>query len=145
MSVRGRIPMRRRVDGVVIVWRRRDRAARKLVAAGADHAGADLHGYRLVDMDLRRKSFRDADLSGADLTESDLESADLRGANLRNAYLTGAQLVRANLTGARLDGAYLIATNFRDALVTGASFDHAIWDQATTWPNGRQSAHPPRT
>ncbi len=67
------------------------------------------------------------------------------GANLRNAYLTGAQLMRPNLAGACLDGAYLSAANFRDAVVTGASFEHAIWDQATTWPNGRASAHPPRT
>ena len=132
-----------RLGRVVIVFRRRDREARRAVAATADHAHADFHGRRLVAMDLRRKSFREANLCGADLTESDLEHADLRGANLRSTYLTGAQLVGADLTGACLDGAYLIAANFRHAQLDGVSLDHAIWDEATTWPDGRQDARGP--
>jgi uncharacterized protein YjbI with pentapeptide repeats len=136
---------RSRVPAVVLVWRRRDREARRFVAANANHADRDLGRRRLVAMDLRRKSFRGANLAGADLTEADLGSADLTEADLRGAYLTGAQMVGANLSGACLDGAYLIATNLRGAILAGASFDGAIWDQATTWPDGSASARRPKT
>ena len=128
--------------GMVIVLRRRDREARRIVATGPDHSGSDLAGRRLVAMDLRHKRFRGTNLRGAALTEADLEGADLRGGNLRGAYLTGAQLVRADLTGACLDGAYLIAANLRHAIINDATFDHAIWDQATTWPDGEQHSRP---
>ncbi len=60
-----------------------------------------------------------------------------------SAFLTGAQLVGTDLTDASLTGAYLIATNLRNATITGARFDRAIWDQATTWPDGGHSAVPP--
>lgn len=114
------------------------------MAASRDHSNADFEGTKLVGMDLRRKSFANANLQVADLTESDLSSADLRGANLRGAHLTGAQLVGADLTGACLDAAYLIATNFRNARLDGISLDGAIWDHATTWPDGEPHARAPR-
>ena len=121
---------------MVIVWRKRDRQLRQELLATSDHAGRDLHGARLVDLDLRRKQFSGADLHRADLTESDLTSADLSGCNLRHAYLTGTQLCGANLTGAILDHAFLYATNLRGARLEDASLVGVLFDHATTWPAG---------
>ena len=87
-------------------------------------------------MDLRHKDLRGANLEWADLTEADLRDARLCGANLHGAYLTGAQLDGADLSGALLDDTYLLTTNFGHAVLNGATFEHAIWDQGTTWPPG---------
>jgi uncharacterized protein YjbI with pentapeptide repeats len=121
---------------VVIVWRRRERVKRRVVAATQDHRGEDLSRARLIAMDLRGKDLGDANLEWADLTECDLSETRLCGANLHGAYLTGARLDHANLSNARLDGAYLLATDFSDALLDGTSFEAALWDQGTTWPAG---------
>ena len=130
---------------MVIVLRKRDREARSRLSAAQDHSDSDFARRRLVGMDLRRKNLRGANLEFADLTEADLERANLQDANLRGAYLTGAQLEGANLTGACLEGAYLIATNFRDARMEGISLAHAIWDEATTWPDGHPHIRGPVT
>jgi uncharacterized protein YjbI with pentapeptide repeats len=121
---------------VVLVWRRRDRFARRELAASDVHLGRDFTRARLVAMDLRNKHFIGASFEWADLTEADMRGADLRNANMHGAYLTGARLDGANLTGARLDGAYLLATDSGRARLDGATFTGTIWDQATTWPPG---------
>jgi len=127
---------------MVIVWRRRDRVARRGIASRDDHRGANLRRRRLVDMDLRHKDLSGADLEWADLTEADLRGTRLRSANLHGAYLTGARLDGADLTDARLDDTFLIATEFGNANLTGVSLDRAIWDDATAWPPGFK---PPRS
>jgi uncharacterized protein YjbI with pentapeptide repeats len=127
---------------MVIVWRKRDRETRRSLSQGIDDSGRDLRRCRLVGMDLRHKNLEGADLSGADLTEAELGHANLGGANLRTAFLTGAQLEWARLDGACLDGAYLIATNFHHATMNEVTLRGAIWDEATTWPNGTQSPPP---
>jgi uncharacterized protein YjbI with pentapeptide repeats len=126
---------------VVIVWKRRDREARRAIAAVDDHHGADFHRVRMVGMDLRGKDFTGANLEWADLTEADLRGTRLANANLHGAYLVGTQLAGANLSGACLDDSYLLAADFGRAFVAGATFEGAIWDQSTTWPPG---ATPPQ-
>jgi uncharacterized protein YjbI with pentapeptide repeats len=123
-------------------WRR-NRALRAELAKGYDFAGRDLSHASLHDLDLREKRFPKAVLRSCDLTAADLRGVDLREADLTGAYLTGAQLEGADLGGACLRGAYLIATNFRDARLDGADLEGTVYDQATTWPDGTQSAHRP--
>ena len=127
---------------MVIVWRPRDRLARRTLAASDTHVGRDLRRARLVAMDLRGKDLSGANLEWADLTEADLRGTRLAGANLHGAYLTGAQLDGADLTGANLDDAYLLATHFGVAALSSATFVGATWDQSTTWPPGAEPAMP---
>ena len=121
---------------VVIVWRRRDRRARRVLSNATIHRGADFSRCRLVAMDLRGKDLQEANLEWADLTESDLRGCKLGRANLHGAYLTGAQLDGADLERARLDGTYLLMTDFGNARLVGTTFAGAVWDQGTTWPAG---------
>jgi uncharacterized protein YjbI with pentapeptide repeats len=123
------------IDAVVIVWSRRQRALRRLVASKTDCRGMDLRGARLVAMDLRRKNLDEAQLNGADLTEADLRGASLRAADLSGAYLTGARFNNADLSRAKLNGAYAIATEFTRAVFSDTSYDDIVWDQATEWPD----------
>ena len=119
-----------------MVWRRRDRAARKKLGEGRNHAGEDFRRASLADMDLSGYVFVECDFWGADLTAATLVGARFARANLQSAYLTGAQMINADLSGANLRGAYLLATNFSGADLDGIDISDAIWDQATTWPAG---------
>ncbi|GEM_PF-6967689 len=130
------------VNGVVIVWRKRDRELRRRLRAGVNFDGADLRRAKLVDMDLRSKSFRGANAEFADLTEADLRGSDLRGANLRGAYLTGAMLQGADLRDAVLRDAWLLATHLEDTQLADADVTGAVYDQATVWPAGYSPPRP---
>jgi hypothetical protein len=128
---------------------------------GADLAGRDLAGDRLVGADLTAANLYDARLAGADLTAATLVSAtlaaadmrratlagaDLRTANLRGAVLAGADLTSADLAGAVLLGADLLGADLTDADLTGANLAAARLagailtgirsDAATRWPYG---------
>lgn len=74
----------------------------KIDLEGADLRGANLSGYFLRDVNLRRTDLSGTNLSGADLTgaiirEANLMDADLSGADLRWADLSGSSLVQADL------------------------------------------------
>ena len=74
----------------------------KIDLEGADLRGANLSGYILRDVNLRRTDLRGTNLSGADLSgaiirEANLMDADLRGTDLRWADLSGSSLVGADL------------------------------------------------
>ena len=124
-----------------VVWRKRDRALRRLLVGGTTFIDVDFQRARLVGLDLRHKVLRGANFHFADLSEADLRWADLRDANLEGAYLTGARLEGTDLRGANLKTAYALATNLGDALLDGADLTGVIYDQATTWPSG---IRPPR-
>jgi len=127
---------------MVLVWRRRQRQLRAEVIGSDDLSGRRLDRAKLMELDLRGKTFCGCSLRGADLTAADLRGVDLRQVDLTSAYLTGAQLCGADLTSAKLDGAYAIASNFAGAKLTDTSFREIIFDQATTWPNGFRPPRP---
>lgn len=119
------------------------------ILRGADFHNADLSGADLSFSDLREADFHNADLSGALLESANLEGADLHGAILKGAFLGnsilrnsnlsksdlhGAILVRANLRRADLHGANLHGTDLLMAVLDGASFKEAKYDQDTCWP-----------
>jgi hypothetical protein len=79
----------------------------KIDLEGADLRGANLGGYFLRDVNLRR-----TDLSGTNLSGADLSGAIIREANLMDADLSGADLRWADLSGSSLVQADLGATGF---------------------------------
>ncbi|MDI1445990.1 DUF2169 domain-containing protein [Polyangium sp. 6x1] len=93
--------------------------------ARRDLTGADLHGLRLAEADLR-----EALLEGADLSDCDLSSADLSGAVLARAILKGARfedtkLVGANLGFAEASGVRFAGAHLRDAILYKTRLDGA--------------------
>lgn len=93
--------------------------------------GANLEGARLYGADLGGAALKGANLKGAGLT-----GANLKDAGLHSADLTGADLTGANLEGAGLEGANLERANLQGANLRGAVLLNAVYDGATTWPNG---------
>ena len=117
----------------------------------ADLEGANLRGAGLLLASLNDTVLWGANLEGARLYGASLEGAALKGANLRNAGLTGANLkdaglhgavlsgadlTGANLEGAGLEGANLEGANLQGANLRGAVLLNALFDEATSWPNG---------
>ncbi|TAE60305.1 MAG: pentapeptide repeat-containing protein [Nostocales cyanobacterium] len=88
-------------------------------------AGSDLRGTKLMLADLTLANIRESELSGVDLCGANLIYANLTGANLREADLKEADLREANfsgvdLTNANLSKSQVMATNFNNAILTGA-------------------------
>jgi uncharacterized protein YjbI with pentapeptide repeats len=86
---------------------------------------ANLGGAFLFGADLREANLSGANLSkailfGAILSEADLRKADLIGADLEGADLCEANLSEADLTNADLLHSQVMATNFHNAILTGA-------------------------
>lgn len=89
-------------------------------------------GIDLSGQNLEQASLQQAKLAGANLSAANLKYANLSGANLRDANLSGADLTQANiamtdfsgadLTGARLQGSYQGTTVFKDADLSGATW-----------------------
>ena len=92
----------------------------------ADLSGAHLEGVLL----------NVAHLNGADLTGAHLEGADLTAADLTGTTLSGAHLEGAVLVATHLDGAWLIGTRLKGAEMREVGLRGAIYDDATTWPDG---------
>lgn len=84
-------------------------------------AGASLRSAALKGAYLQRAGMRGADLLKADLQLADLQGADMRGADMR---------------GVNLRGADLRGTDFREARMQRVDVNHALYDDATRWPNG---------
>lgn len=84
-------------------------------------AGASLRSAALAGAYLQRAGMRGADLLKADLQLADLQGADMRGADMR---------------GVNLRGADLRGTDFREARLQRVDLSHALYDDATRWPNG---------
>ncbi|MEA5530593.1 pentapeptide repeat-containing protein [Dolichospermum sp. UHCC 0684] len=82
----------------------------KAILLGADLREANLSGANLSK----------AILSMANLSEADLRKADLIGADLWEADLCAADLANADLTNADLVHSQVMATNFHNAILTGA-------------------------
>ncbi|MFF2883978.1 pentapeptide repeat-containing protein [Bacillus toyonensis] len=115
-----------------------------------------LNGYDLTDTSFRYTNLRGADLSSANLSGSDLtgsylmvavlEKVNLKGAILRNAKLNGADLISADLSGANLSeadvwkadfsGANLSNANMSCLRINEATFEGALYDKNTIWPEG---------
>lgn len=112
----------------------------------ADLSHAHLEGASLADAHLDLAELRGAHLdgvllnvahlNGAFLTGTHLEGADLTAADLTGADLSGANLEGALLDGTHLDGAWLIGTRLKGAEVKDVGLRGAIYDDATTWPDG---------
>jgi uncharacterized protein YjbI with pentapeptide repeats len=93
--------------------------------------GANLEGARLYGANLEG-----AALKGANLKDAGLTGASLKDAGLHGAVLSGADLTGANLEGAGLEGANLEGANLQGANLRGAVLLNALYDDATSWPNG---------
>jgi uncharacterized protein YjbI with pentapeptide repeats len=121
----------------------------------ADLEGTSLRGAGLLLASLNDTVLWSANLEAARLYGATLEGAALKGANLKNAGLTGANLkdaglhgailagadlTGANLEGVGLEGANLGGTNLQGANLRGAVLLGALYDDATTWPNGFDAA-----
>jgi hypothetical protein len=91
----------------------------------ADLSMANLRGANLFGADLREANLSGANLfgailCGAILSEADLKKADLIGADLWGADLSEANISEADLTNADLLHSQVMATNFHNAILTGA-------------------------
>ena len=109
-----------------------------------DMTGADLSGANLTNVDFKETILVGANLSGANFTGElnhygglnvGLFNADLTNANLSNANLTlvnlnSANFTGANLTGANLTGVHTSSTIFKDADLSGITFETDIFDYA---------------
>ena len=129
---RARVPAT--LNGVVLVWKRRDRALRRQLVEGGDFSGADLKQAALAQLDIPRTRLRGANLSGSDLRRIDLRWSDLSRANLRGSILDGALFDGANLSGADLRNASLLGAVFEGARLDGVRMRGAFWDDTTVWP-----------
>lgn len=107
---------------------------------GIDLSHARLRGATLIRAKMNGADLRHADLRDTKLHEIILNDADLFRANLENAVLASARLQRARLFGANLSGAQITvvdlrkadfrsarlnASDLRESLCTGASFEGA--------------------
>jgi uncharacterized protein YjbI with pentapeptide repeats len=105
---------------------------------GASLNGADLSGADLSEADFSEAWLIEADLKDADLSEAKLIKTQLWGADLRSAFLINTDLSGANCSGAKLSAAYFIganlieadltmteavATDFKQAILTGACIE----------------------
>jgi uncharacterized protein YjbI with pentapeptide repeats len=127
---------------------------------GVDLRGAILTGAKLAKCKLRGANLAGCNLSsydtkqdistGVNLTKRILDeqdgrnpSADLSGADLRDAYLVNAAFKGVNLEGADLRGAVfsispLARSTNCGALLAGANFRGAKWNDETKWPNRKE-------
>jgi uncharacterized protein YjbI with pentapeptide repeats/cell wall assembly regulator SMI1 len=90
------------------------------------HIVPNLHGIKLISMELNEVNLSEVDLSESRLSGSQLENADLRRANLSHANffttnLSGADLSEANLQGAEMSLADLNGTQLKHANLNGAN------------------------
>jgi uncharacterized protein YjbI with pentapeptide repeats len=85
---------------------------------GASLRGADLSGADLIEADFSEAWLIEADLKDADLSEAKLIKTQLWGADLRSAFLINTDLSGANCGGAKLSAAYFIGANLIDADLT---------------------------
>lgn len=76
---------------------------RRLIGAGVDLRGADLHGLNLRGLDFGAADLEGANLKGACLLQANLQGATLRKADLHQADLARVRLGWRTLAGARLD------------------------------------------
>ncbi len=109
--------------------------------AGAKFEGAKLNKAQLKGCKCGKANFKNANLDGATLQGGSLTGADLSGASLVKANLSGCSLLRTNFTGAnltsvKLDHLDIAGSNFTDAILKGASFKRASFDETTTFPKG---------
>jgi uncharacterized protein YjbI with pentapeptide repeats len=98
---------------------------KRLNAADAGFAGADLGSAALVDADLTL-----ADLRGANLAGASLRGADLAGAKLSDACCVGAKLANACLVGTSLNGADFTRADFTAARLEHVKFTDAKVERA---------------
>lgn len=103
-----------------------------LVADAADLHGADLGNASLRNSSLSGVRLNNSDIRYADLGGSDLSHAELKDANLQGAGLRNTDLSYTDLSGAVLSYADMTGANLGGSILTGATFDHAIW------PDGRK-------
>lgn len=105
-------------------------ALERLNAFGISLEFVDIHntfaaGVKLRNAKLHGATLSSANLEGADLSDADLEEANLTGANLAGAKLSGANMFdakskNARLTFAKVDLGIVLASDMRDADLTGA-------------------------
>lgn len=93
--------------------------AKTLKWKGAKLAGASFEGGDFEGADLRGVIAHDPDHPHL--------KVNLRGANLKEAYLDGLALKHFDLTGADLRKARLYNVDFRDAMVSGAQLEGALF------------------
>ncbi|HWW05879.1 pentapeptide repeat-containing protein [Collimonas sp.] len=96
-------------------------------------AGVNLSHAKLHKANFSGANLEGVDLSGSNLDEADLSDANLVGANLSGAHMYQAKFRNAKLAFARIDLAIVMASDLRDADLTGAvivfddSEDGEVW------------------
>ncbi len=105
-------------------------ALERLNAFGISLDFVDIHntfaaGVKLRNAKLHGANLSGANLEGADLSDADLEEANLIGTNLAGAKLSGTNMFDAKFKNARLafakvDLGIVLASDMRDADLTGA-------------------------
>lgn len=97
----------------------------RVVATGANFAGAVLRGCDMQGATLER-----ANLEGADLRGANLQSADLSSTNLTRSSLAGSDLRQSRLAGASLDEADFAGADLRSADLRGLTLRTAYFEGA---------------
>ncbi|MGH8371424.1 MAG: DUF2169 domain-containing protein [Gammaproteobacteria bacterium] len=100
------------------------------IAAGKSLASQDLAGLPLAGAALRGADFRDCYLELADFTGADLTGANFSGAILAKAKFSGATLESVDFTDANLGKVDFTVANMRNAKLTGAVLNEAMFVKA---------------
>jgi hypothetical protein len=142
-------------------WNRLTTAERSDISlVGADLAGCDLTGIKLLDVHasktslagatlvqarisgvLDRALFTGADLTGAKLNDGSFDKADFSGAKLARANLAdgsflGTKFIGANLDSANLTQAAILGADLTGASLAGTLLARCAFDHKTRWPAG---------
>jgi hypothetical protein len=96
-------------------------------------ARVNLHDARLRQANLSGANLEGANFSHADLAEADLSGANLIGANLAGANLGEAKLRNARLSFAQVDLSIVLASDIRDADLTGATIVFEDSEDGEVW------------
>jgi uncharacterized protein YjbI with pentapeptide repeats len=100
---------------------------------GIDLRGADLSGSYLVGKNLREAKFQGANLRGTNLSDTNLINARFDGADLRSAIMYEPPLYPSEEL---LPGEDVFPSDgLPDAIINGAIFEGAWYDDATKWPS----------
>ncbi len=75
------------------------------------------------ETNFRRCNLQNANMDHGEFEKSDFQGANLNGASLNEAYLTGANFTGASLVGANLSRAKLHMVDFREADISGTTFE----------------------
>lgn len=102
---------------------RRTQTLKKADLKGVNFSRANLSQIDLFEANLSNAILEDAKLWHADLRKANFQRANFSGADLRGANLNIADCREANLSNAILAGTQALATDFSNAIFTGACLE----------------------